>query len=62
MVIRRGRSRVGSTISRVKAGAGRERVGGGAVGADKGLKELGREEKKRWTVSCRRVGSKRGWL
>lgn len=40
-----------------------EQVGkGGAAGADKALKEPGREENKRWTVSCRRVGSKRGWF
>lgn len=34
-----------------------------AVGADESsLKELGRDENKRWMVSCRREGSKRGWF
>lgn len=27
-----------------------------------GFEELGREENRRWTVSCRREGSKRGWF
>ena len=35
---------------------------GGGVGADEALKGFGREENKRWTVSCKRVGSKRGWF
>lgn len=34
-----------------------------AVGADESsLKEFGREDNKRWMVSCRREGSKRGWF
>lgn len=30
---------------------------GGGVRADEALKELGGEKNKRWTVSCKRVGS-----
>lgn len=48
-----------STISWVNTGAHRK---GGAVGAGKDLKELGREENTRRAVCCRRMGPKKGWL